>query len=174
MALGILAPSMRSNFWFAVSFFATRIVLHVLLLFEYAQADARNYLLKGSWAPVIILFTAFLLHVSWFYKCLKGNLRRIGKQYKVQTTAIVSSKGGEDVLGLGFGNRLEDWIRLGSALLALVDTVDIAHYFPSKEKWTKSHLKHVLGAYAAPFLRRANSLRRYGRDKRKTDRDETK
>ncbi|KAH8107289.1 hypothetical protein DFH11DRAFT_1228541 [Phellopilus nigrolimitatus] len=76
MALGILHPRFRSNTLFATTFFITRIVLHIVFLLSYTEPTNRHKLLDGSLIPSGILACALILHMLWFTKCLKGNIRR--------------------------------------------------------------------------------------------------
>ncbi|KAF5353697.1 hypothetical protein D9758_008682 [Tetrapyrgos nigripes] len=86
LGLSILIPRTRSNVFFAVSFFLTRILLHAVLaiclympwnrpLPQFSEAAI------GSMGPAIILTCVFPLHASWFYGCIKGFIRR-AKQAK--------------------------------------------------------------------------------------------
>ncbi|THH07907.1 hypothetical protein EW145_g3063 [Phellinidium pouzarii] len=86
LSLGTLHPHLRSDYLFAASFFATRILLHAILLVSYTLSRNRNTLLAGSFAPASILAGAFLLHTQWFVQCVKGNMRR----YRLRGEAIRS------------------------------------------------------------------------------------
>ncbi|KAJ7620199.1 hypothetical protein FB45DRAFT_799423 [Roridomyces roridus] len=73
LGLSTLFPRTRSNIAFAVSFFATRIVLHITLMYSLALPANRP---GGSLGPSLILLTAFPMHAMWFWGCLKGFARR--------------------------------------------------------------------------------------------------
>nr|GAT60412.1 predicted protein [Mycena chlorophos] len=73
LGLGTLFPRLRSNVLFAVTFFATRIALHVLLIVTMALPAHRP---QGSLAPAMILVFAFPMHAMWFVGCVKGFIRR--------------------------------------------------------------------------------------------------
>ncbi|KAF7304746.1 hypothetical protein MKEN_01188700 [Mycena kentingensis (nom. inval.)] len=73
LGLGTLFPRLRSYRLFAFSFFITRIVLHLILLYTYLLPANRP---DGSLAPVLLLTAVFPLHALWFTKCVKGMRRR--------------------------------------------------------------------------------------------------
>ncbi|KAK7451296.1 hypothetical protein VKT23_012637 [Stygiomarasmius scandens] len=91
LGLSILVPQTRSNLFFAVSFFATRILLHVVLTLSYYMPMNRplspGSQTIGSLAPALILTAVFPLHASWFYGCIKGFIRR-AKQTKEAATSV--------------------------------------------------------------------------------------
>ncbi|KAF7290746.1 hypothetical protein MIND_01315300 [Mycena indigotica] len=73
LGLGTLFPHLRSDNLFALTFFATRISFHVVLIFTYFLAANRP---QGSLAPALILTSVFPLHAMWFLGCIKGFIRR--------------------------------------------------------------------------------------------------
>ncbi|KAK0470920.1 hypothetical protein IW261DRAFT_919172 [Armillaria novae-zelandiae] len=79
LGLGSLYPSLRSNILFAVSFFATRILFHIMLCISYYLPNNRLYATNGSFIPLILLTLVFPLHAMWFYACIKGFVRRATK-----------------------------------------------------------------------------------------------
>ncbi|THV00027.1 hypothetical protein K435DRAFT_751485, partial [Dendrothele bispora CBS 962.96] len=87
LGLSILVPRTRSNIFFAISFFLTRISLHIVLALSYYMPHNRPIppttgdiqaptAVVGSLAPALILTAVFPLHASWFYGCIKGFVRR--------------------------------------------------------------------------------------------------
>ncbi|KAG6369286.1 hypothetical protein JVT61DRAFT_15498 [Boletus reticuloceps] len=74
LALGSLMPRLRSDVFFAVCFFVTRIALHVALCVSLVAQ--RKDVTNGSFGPAIIMACIFPLHVHWFSGCLKGFLKR--------------------------------------------------------------------------------------------------
>ncbi|KAL0565082.1 hypothetical protein V5O48_016953 [Marasmius crinis-equi] len=79
LGLSILVPRTRSNVLFALAFFLTRILFHVVLAISYALPDVRQHATRGSFAITGILLSVLPLHVSWFVGCLKGFVRRAKK-----------------------------------------------------------------------------------------------
>ncbi|KAJ7255679.1 hypothetical protein C8J57DRAFT_1437074 [Mycena rebaudengoi] len=73
LGLMTLLPSLRSNTLFALVFFATRILFHLVLLASYALPAHRP---AGSLFPALILASVFPLHAMWFVGCVQGFLRR--------------------------------------------------------------------------------------------------
>ncbi|KAJ7087454.1 hypothetical protein C8R44DRAFT_721133, partial [Mycena epipterygia] len=88
LGLSTLAPRLRSNTLFAATFFATRIVLHLILICAYAVPAGRPASLlsavsgagvvpaAGSVVPALLLTLVFPLHAMWFAGCVKGFIRR--------------------------------------------------------------------------------------------------
>ncbi|KAG7441531.1 uncharacterized protein BT62DRAFT_482831 [Guyanagaster necrorhizus] len=76
LGLGSLYPSLRSDVFFALSFFATRIALHIMLCISYYLPNNRLYATSGSFVPAILLTLVFPLHAMWFQACIKGFVRR--------------------------------------------------------------------------------------------------
>ena len=74
LALGSLMPRLRSDAFFALSFFATRIVLHIALCVT--LAIQRHKVTNGSFGPAIIMACILPLHAYWFSGCVKGLLKR--------------------------------------------------------------------------------------------------
>ncbi|KAJ7220848.1 hypothetical protein GGX14DRAFT_676218, partial [Mycena pura] len=71
LGLGTVVPRLRSDRLFAIVFFLTRIVFHILLIGAYARAAP-----GGSHVPSALLLTAFPLHALWFANFVRGYLRR--------------------------------------------------------------------------------------------------
>jgi hypothetical protein len=76
LAFTILHPRFRSNVLFAVSFFATRIMFHIILCISYLLPHNRAHATGGSYLPSTILSFVFPLHAAWFHGCIKGFSRR--------------------------------------------------------------------------------------------------
>ncbi|KAF9261638.1 hypothetical protein L218DRAFT_961125 [Marasmius fiardii PR-910] len=79
LGLSILVPKTRSNVIFAVIFFLTRILFHIILAVSYALSDVRNHVSGGSFAISGILLGVLPLHISWFVGCIKGFAKRAKK-----------------------------------------------------------------------------------------------
>ena len=75
-----LHPDYRSNIAFAVAFFLTRILFHIILGISYSLHDNRTLATGGSYLPSILLATIFPLHAMWFYGCIKGFYRRASQR----------------------------------------------------------------------------------------------
>ncbi|KAJ7176972.1 hypothetical protein C8R46DRAFT_1246218 [Mycena filopes] len=69
LGLGTLRPRLRSDALFALTFLATRILLHLVLLAAYARDPATR-------VPAGVLGAVFPLHAMWFSGCVKGFVRR--------------------------------------------------------------------------------------------------
>jgi len=76
LAITTLYPRLRSNILFAVTFFATRIMLHLILCVSYLLPNNRAHATKGSFVPSILLACIFPLHALWFRGCINGFVRR--------------------------------------------------------------------------------------------------
>ncbi|KAJ4469892.1 hypothetical protein J3R30DRAFT_1522572 [Lentinula aciculospora] len=102
LGLATLFPRLRSNLFFAVSFFLTRIVFHIIICIAYFLPNNRPFVPStlvtfsaatsssvtssssitaavaptGSVAPAILLMCVFPLHASWFLGCLRGFKKR--------------------------------------------------------------------------------------------------
>ena len=76
-----LHSDFRSNTLFAVAFFLTRILFHVILCISYFLHDNRTQTTGGSYLPSLILATIFPVHAMWFYGCLKGFFRRASQRH---------------------------------------------------------------------------------------------
>ena len=83
-----LYPELRSNILFAVAFFVTRILFHIILGVSYFLHDNRAQATGGSYIPFFLLASIFPLHALWFYGCIKGFLRRAAKQYTPVSTTV--------------------------------------------------------------------------------------
>ena len=62
---------------FAVAYFATRIVFHIILGFSYYSFENRVAATGGSIFPSLILALIFPLHLSWFAGSIKGFIKRV-------------------------------------------------------------------------------------------------
>ena len=80
-----LHPDFRSNTAFAVVFFLTRILFHIILCISYFLHDNRTQVTGGSYLPSLLLAIIFPVHAMWFYGCLQGFYRRASER---QTTPI--------------------------------------------------------------------------------------
>lgn len=76
-----LHPDFRSNIAFAVAFFLTRILFHIILGISYFLHDNRTQATGGSYLPSILLATIFPLHAMWFYGCIQGFYRRASQRH---------------------------------------------------------------------------------------------
>ncbi|KAJ3860944.1 hypothetical protein EV359DRAFT_74931 [Lentinula novae-zelandiae] len=100
LGLATLFPRLRSNVFFAVSFFLTRIFFHIVLCITYILPNNRPLALStltatsipnftassssitsapapiGSIAPAVLFICVFPMHASWFLGCLKGFKKR--------------------------------------------------------------------------------------------------
>ncbi|KAN0082344.1 hypothetical protein V8E55_008139 [Tylopilus felleus] len=74
LALGSIMPRLRSDVFFAVCFFTTRIAFHIALCSS--LVIQRNEVTNGSLGPAIIMACIFPLHAYWFTGCLKGFIKR--------------------------------------------------------------------------------------------------
>ncbi|KAJ6564360.1 hypothetical protein B0H19DRAFT_941386 [Mycena capillaripes] len=79
-----LLPILRSNTLFALTFLATRILFHLVLLFSYAFPPSTAV----PRFPAILLALVFPLHAMWFKGCVAGFIRR----YKAGKAAKTSEK----------------------------------------------------------------------------------
>ncbi|KAF8224851.1 hypothetical protein L208DRAFT_1409445 [Tricholoma matsutake] len=79
-ATAVFYPHLRSDILFAVAFFATRILFHVVLLVSYISQESRMQAVGGSFAPAITFAMLFPLHVMWFGGCIKGFIRRAAQK----------------------------------------------------------------------------------------------
>ncbi|KIJ60863.1 hypothetical protein HYDPIDRAFT_116731 [Hydnomerulius pinastri MD-312] len=78
LAVASLDARLRSDVLFAVSFFTTRIALHVAL--GVSLALNRQDVTDGSLGPSVIMACIFPLHAFWFAGCLKGFFKRAKSQ----------------------------------------------------------------------------------------------
>jgi len=76
LAVSSLYPRLRSNIAFAVSFFVTRILLHVIWCISYLIPTNRAHTTGGSILPSVMLASIFPLHALWFRGCVKGFVKR--------------------------------------------------------------------------------------------------
>ncbi|KAJ3929196.1 MAG: hypothetical protein NXY57DRAFT_439722 [Lentinula lateritia] len=114
LGLATLFPRLRSNVFFAVSFFLTRIFFHIVLCITYILPNNRPLALStltatsipnftassssitsapapiGSIAPAVLFICVFPMHASWFLGCLKG-FRKRAKLRRVIETELKST-----------------------------------------------------------------------------------
>lgn|ERR1700722_4693674 len=76
LSFTILNPRFRSNVLFAISFFLTRIVLHIILCISYLLPQNRAHATGGSFLPSTVLTVVFPLHAMWFHGCIQGFIKR--------------------------------------------------------------------------------------------------
>jgi hypothetical protein len=76
-----LYPDFRSNIAFAVAFFLTRILFHIIVGISYFLHDNRTLVTGGSYLPSLLLAIIFPLHAMWFYGCVKGFYRRASQRH---------------------------------------------------------------------------------------------
>ncbi|KAF8186545.1 hypothetical protein K438DRAFT_1835785 [Mycena galopus ATCC 62051] len=79
-----LLPALRSNVVFALTFFATRIAFHLVLLYGLVATP-------GLRVPAGILVLVFPMHAMWFRGCVAGFVRRHRQR-------VASSVNGEGVV----------------------------------------------------------------------------
>ncbi|KAJ3994601.1 hypothetical protein F5050DRAFT_1713551 [Lentinula boryana] len=118
LGIATLFPILRSNIFFAVSFFLTRILFHVVICIAYflpnnrplppsastAVSDLTSSSFSmttaaapiGSIAPAVLLTCVFPMHASWFLGCLKG----FKKRAKLRTEAEKARRSVVSVISL--------------------------------------------------------------------------
>ncbi|KAH7881857.1 hypothetical protein F5I97DRAFT_470844 [Phlebopus sp. FC_14] len=74
LAIASIDARLRSDVFFAVSFFTTRILLHIVLCVS-LFVD-RDVVTGGSFGPGVIMACIFPLHAFWFSGCIKGFVKR--------------------------------------------------------------------------------------------------
>ncbi|KZT25534.1 hypothetical protein NEOLEDRAFT_1114341 [Neolentinus lepideus HHB14362 ss-1] len=87
LSIASLNPVFRSNISFAVAFFATRILLHVVLIVSYFLPSNRLSATQGSFVPAAVLSLIFPMHAMWFRGCVKGFIKR----YRAKTQAAAAA-----------------------------------------------------------------------------------
>lgn len=98
-----LYPELRSNILFAISFFLTRILFHIILGISYFLHDNRTQVIGGSYLPSLLLAMIFPLHAMWFYGCIKGFFRRASQRH---TNTPVSTLVVPDILSVDHPTKL--------------------------------------------------------------------
>jgi hypothetical protein len=88
LALGSIYPNFRSNTLFALAFFTTRIVFHILLCVSYLLPNNRAYATGGSFLPAGLLACIFPLHAFWFSGCVKGFIKRNRMENRMEPTIV--------------------------------------------------------------------------------------
>lgn len=82
---------MRNNTLFAVCFFTTRIIFHIVLGVSFVFEENRRAVTDGSYIPAILLASTFPFHVIWFVGCIKGFICRARrKTTPVSLTQVVA------------------------------------------------------------------------------------
>jgi len=76
LAISSLYPRLRSNIAFAVTFFVTRILLHLIWCISYLIPVNRKHTTGGSILPSVLLAGVFPMHALWFQGCVKGFIKR--------------------------------------------------------------------------------------------------
>lgn len=91
LAIASLNSRFRSDIIFALSFFATRIVLHVFLCAS--MVVGRHNATNDSYGPGILMACIFPLHAFLFYGCLKGFVKRAksAKPQPVKSGTVTAS-----------------------------------------------------------------------------------
>lgn len=91
LAVGSLNSRFRSDVLFALSFFTTRIILHLFLCAS--MVVSRHDVTNDSYVPGVIVACIFPLHAFWFYGCLKGFVKRAksGKPQPVKQGSVTIS-----------------------------------------------------------------------------------
>ncbi|KZS87386.1 hypothetical protein SISNIDRAFT_419681, partial [Sistotremastrum niveocremeum HHB9708] len=75
LAIATLHPILRNNTLFALTFFGTRILLHLTLIALFVLPSGRA-VVDGAWAPSVLLTLAFPMHCVWFTGSVKGFIKR--------------------------------------------------------------------------------------------------
>jgi hypothetical protein len=90
LAFKSMHPELRNklNVVFSVTFFLTRILLHVILGVSYSLHDNRTRITDGSYVPSLVMASVFPLHVMWFYGSIKGFMRRAARRRALVSTTI--------------------------------------------------------------------------------------
>jgi len=88
LAISSLYPRLRSNITFAVTFFVTRIMFHVILCISYLLPNNRAHTTGGSILPSVLLAAIFPLHAMWFKGCVKGFIKRHKADYVVAAETV--------------------------------------------------------------------------------------
>jgi hypothetical protein len=90
LAFKSMHPELRNklNVVFSVTFFLTRILLHVILGVSYSLHDNRTRITDGSYIPSLFMAMVFPLHVMWFYGSIKGFIRRAARRRTPVSTTI--------------------------------------------------------------------------------------
>lgn len=83
-----LHPERRSNIVFAVAFFLTRILFHIILGVSYFLQDNRTQATGGSYIPSLLLAAIFPLHAMWFYGCIQGFFRRAARRRNTPPSTV--------------------------------------------------------------------------------------
>jgi hypothetical protein len=88
-----LHPDFRNNTAFAVAFFLTRILFHIILAISYFLHDNRTQTTGGSYLPSLLLTTILPLHVMWFYGCIQGFYRRASQRHSTTPISTIDGVG---------------------------------------------------------------------------------
>jgi hypothetical protein len=86
LSVGTVWPSLRNDFAFGITFFATRICFHVLAIWRLAWLGFDGL----GWK---VLCLPFLLHLHWFYKWIGNYLFGGSKKKRQQQSSSSSSSG---------------------------------------------------------------------------------
>ncbi|KAM0749574.1 hypothetical protein T439DRAFT_315845 [Meredithblackwellia eburnea MCA 4105] len=105
LALAMIAPATRSDVFFSVVFFLTRILYHIALIVSYITPYGRTYGCQlfsavdgtpiASFVPAGALLAAAPLHISWFTNSIKGQIRRRRQAQKAMATAAAEAEAAE-------------------------------------------------------------------------------
>ncbi|KAL4063891.1 hypothetical protein J3A83DRAFT_4378565 [Scleroderma citrinum] len=90
LASASLNPRLRSDTLFAITFFSTRIALHLALCTSLIARRAE--VTDGSLGPGIIMACIFPLHAFWFSGCVKGFIRRNESKRMVEEDTRASAE----------------------------------------------------------------------------------
>ena len=90
LAFKSMHPELRNklNIVFSVTFFITRILLHIILGVSYSLHDNRTRITDGSYMPSLIMAMVFPLHAMWFYESIKGFIRRAARRRTPVSTTV--------------------------------------------------------------------------------------
>ncbi|KIY47739.1 hypothetical protein FISHEDRAFT_65989 [Fistulina hepatica ATCC 64428] len=159
LGLAHLHPQLRANILFAVSFFTTRILFHIIVCVSYLTPCLPHIppLLKLSSVPVdpfaqsipgFVLAVIFPMHAIWFRGCIRGFVHRHHARGAVQVvvTSKPLSKDADSSLRL----RIASWARayaLRGQGMRRQRLLRAWHIHRARE--TGIHVRRVISAYRA-------------------------
>jgi len=132
LAISCLYPRLRSNVAFAVTFFLTRILLHLIWCISYLIPSNRTHTTGGSILPSVMLAGVFPLHAIWFKGCVKGFIKRRKENRALAPQAITV-----DAVALAHAtipsSTSDSYISFRSA----------SHNHPARKDYSLSTLHHI-------------------------------
>lgn len=91
LGISTLFPRIRNNTLFAVCFFMTRIVFHIVLGISFLFEENRKAVTGGSYIPALLLVCIFPFHVTWFVGCIKGFILRARRKTTPVSVSLTKS-----------------------------------------------------------------------------------